>query len=375
MSKKRIAFILLAAAGLIYVGYLVKELVISFLLAFWVAYILEPAVNFLARRRIPRGVAVFILILVALLTISAVFLQATPVLIAELRQGAELLNRELPKLKDWGQSLLPQAWQDVSLRADTLSGYLANWADRLQSAQPQILSIVKRVASSLFRGTLGALGAIVNFLLFAVVTVYLLKDFDSLINWLKQLFPEHYQERLFMLVGQVDSSLRAFFRGQLIVCLILAAVYSAGLALVGAPLPIVMGLLAGLGNLMPYMGIVIGVLPAVGLTALKYEADPYRLLAVLGIFAGGTILENVVLTPKIIGEKLQLHAVAIILSLLVWGKLLGFMGLLLAIPIAAVIKVVGAEALREYKSSGFFTGQPQKKSTARTKSSPRRRKE
>ena len=153
---------------------------------------------------------------------------------------------------------------------------------------------------------------------------------------------------------KIDSNLKSFFRGQMITCTILAVIYSVGLSIVGVPFALLIGILGGYGQIVPYMGTVIAIVPAVLLALIEFGDVTHPLLAAT-VFVVGQTLEGFVITPKIMGKTVGLHPVVIILAILVFGNLLGFLGILIAVPLAAVLKVILGEAVTRYRQSSLFS--------------------
>jgi predicted PurR-regulated permease PerM len=199
---------------------------------------------------------------------------------------------------------------------------------------------------------------IANLLLIPVVTFYLLRDWDILIAHIQDLLPRSYQPVVSKLASDCDEILGAFIRGQLLVMLALAIVYSTGLWLVGLDLALILGLLAGLASIVPYMGFIVGIVAA-GVAGWFQFQEFTPLLGVAGVFAIGQLLEGMVLTPLLVGDRIGLHPVAVIFAIMAGGQLAGFAGVLLALPVAAVIMVLVRHAHRSYKHSAFYAQQHQ----------------
>ena len=197
--------------------------------------------------------------------------------------------------------------------------------------------------------------AALNLLLVPVIMAYLLVDFDRFKNAFLGSLPRDHKEAVLGKLAEVEGVLRAFLKGQLMVSLIMGVLYCIGLWAVGVDVPILVGMSAGLLNLVPYLGTTLGALVSIALVLLKYH-DLLHPLLVVGVFAAVQAIEGYVVTPKVVGERLGLHPVVIILSLVVFGHLLGFVGILLAVPIAAVLKVFISGFLKDYKASSLYAG-------------------
>ncbi|MNZ36121.1 hypothetical protein D3C78_535340 [compost metagenome] len=194
-------------------------------------------------------------------------------------------------------------------------------------------------------------------MLIPVVSFYLLRDWDLMMAKIRGLLPRQREERLVALAGECHEVLGAFVRGQLLVMLALGVIYASGLMLVGLELGLLIGLLAGLAAIVPYMGFIIGIGAAMVAGLFQFGGDPYPLLAIAAVFMVGQALEGMVLTPLLVGDRIGLHPVAVIFAILAGGELFGFTGVLLALPVAAVIMVLLRHVHDLYKESGMYGGE------------------
>jgi predicted PurR-regulated permease PerM len=193
-----------------------------------------------------------------------------------------------------------------------------------------------------------------NVVLFTFVTVYLLRDYKAVIAGIRGLIPERHRDYISEIFRRIDRQLQAFFRGQLIVCVCLAVLYSIGLTLSGTPFALTLGIFGGIVSFVPFLGLILTIGPAVLLTLLQHGLDGH-VVGVLATFIFAQALEGNFLTPKIVGSQVGLGPVWVILAVMVFGTTLGFKGLLIAVPLAATCKVLVVEALAYYKRSSFFT--------------------
>jgi predicted PurR-regulated permease PerM len=214
-----------------------------------------------------------------------------------------------------------------------------------------VLEIVKNI----FFSTFGFFGIIMNVVIFGVVTVYLLKDFDVIVSKGRELLPGMNKDKISDIMARIDANLKSFLRGQITVCIILSIIYGIGLTIIGVPMSYLLALVGGFGNIIPYIGIAFGLIPALILTFIQFQ-DITHLLLVGLVFGIGQFFEGTVITPKIVGTKLGLNPVAIIIAILICSQLLGFLGLLLAVPIASVVKVLIEEGILKYRNTRFFKG-------------------
>ena len=194
------------------------------------------------------------------------------------------------------------------------------------------------------------------FFLFFVVTVYLLIDIDRVKKSVSDALPARYKPEILRIAGRVDQDVKAFFRGQVIVVMVLICIYTIGLGLIGCPFWYIIGITAGLGAFVPYFSLASGMVPAMVLSVAE-DGNAWRVLIVAGLFAFGMTVDSVFVTPRVIGKRVGMHPVAIILSILVFGTLFGFLGVLFAIPIAAVVKVFVLELFARYKASALYSAE------------------
>ena len=382
----RAAVLVAALTGLAALVYLLGFVLIPLFMAILVAYVLDPVVDFFERRRIPRGVTVAGLAVIGTLALLAIPLLVLPGLISEanaLTRAAlqptdtdqtswsgrieGLLDRlplaEFVAVMGWEESdeegLSPRAviaqktGEYVKANATAiLQSHARSLTGAGRSAGQHVLSLFSAMGRTVF----GALLFLGNVALFAFVAGYLLKDFDGLKESATNLVPEQFRAKLVEIARKIDQQLQGFLRGQFTVCLCLGVMYAIGLVLSGTPFALLLALFGATVSFVPYLGIVLTVLPAVLLTVLRHGVDMH-VIGVLATFLIAQSIESYWLTPKIVGDKVGLSPVWVILAILVFGNLLGFMGLLLAVPIAASLKVLVVEALDWYKRSDFYRKQ------------------
>lgn len=318
----------LALAGALLV--VLAPVLTPFLIAALLAYMFNPLVTRLAGWRVPRTLSVLLLfvLLAGLLTLLALWL--VPRAQLEISTFAGKLPGYLDTLQ---HTLLP--W----LRS--LLGEQAGLID-FNVFKQQILDHWREVGmaagealTALTRSGLRVAGWLMNLVLVPVVAFYLLRDWNDIVARVHGLFPPALRPRVARLARETDAVLGAFLRGQLLVMLALAFVYSTGLWLIGLDLALPIGLVAGLVSFVPYLGFIIG-LAAASVAALLQFQDAWMLVWVLAVFGTGQALDGMLITPTLVGERIGLHPVAVIFAVLAGGQLFGFFGVLLALPAAAV---------------------------------------
>lgn len=225
--------------------------------------------------------------------------------------------------------------------------------DAVKSAVPTVGKLLGQGLKSVLAGGLGIVVTAINLLLVPVFTFYLLRDWDRAVAGIDDLIPANHRPRVRRLAREIDSRLQAFVRGQLTVCLALGVLYSAGLLVLGIDLAIAVGMLSGLLFIVPYLGTAVGIVVASALSLLAFGPD-WHVLGVLGVFGGVQLLEGMLLTPWIVGDKVGLHPLVVMVALLVGGNLFGITGMLLAIPMTAAAQVLLLEWITAYRASGAY---------------------
>jgi len=338
-------------AGLLAAGWLVwllAPVLTPFVAGALLAYIGDPLVDRLVARRVPRTLAVVVVFVTFGLVAAVLVLILIPVLEREVRA----LVTRLPAVIDWVQTGL---WPRVAGRLG-LEGQLPGMqtlrqtlTEHWQQAGGFLVGFVGDVS----RSGLALLAWVGNLVLIPVVTFYLLRDWDDLVERARALLPRKRESRVVTIVSECDRVLSEFLRGQLAVMAALGIVYSVGLWIVGVDFAFLIGMGAGLVSFIPYLGATLGVLVAA--TAGWFQFQELLPLAWIGlVFGVGQTLEGVVLSPWLVGERIGLHPVAVIFAVLAGGQLFGFLGVLLALPAAAVIVVLLRHAHQEYLASDLY---------------------
>ncbi|UMZ10375.1 AI-2E family transporter [Pseudomonas sp. MPFS] len=331
--------------------YLLHPILSPFLVALLLAYLFDPLVDRLEKWGLSRTwgvVAVFALFILIVMTLLLVLV---PMLAKQLVRLYELA----PQMLDWVQhTAMP--W--VQSRLGLADGF---WKfDKVKAAisehMGQTTDIVGVVLSQATASGLALIGWLANLVLIPVVGFYLLRDWDLMMAKIRSLLPRNREERVVALAGECHEVLGAFIRGQLLVMLALGGIYAAGLMVVGLELGLLIGLIAGLAAIVPYMGFIIGIGSALIAGLFQFGGDLYPMIGIVAVFMVGQALEGMVLTPLLVGDRIGLHPVAVIFAILAGGELFGFTGVLLALPVAAVIMVLVRHVHDLYKESDIYSG-------------------
>jgi predicted PurR-regulated permease PerM len=320
--------------------YLLAPVLTPFIAAALLAYIGDPLADQLERLKLPRTIAVVIVFLLTFLMLALLVLLVLPLIQSQV--GA--LLKALPGIiADIEQVWLPRLRPFLGIPAGEefgLASFLSNYSEMAGNWGATLL-----VSLSKSGGALAA--AVISLFLVPILTFYLLRDWDWIMHRLGAVIPSAQRGTVIMLARETDEVLGAFLRGQIMVMMALAVMYSTGLSLIGLDYAIAIGMVAGLVSFVPYLGFVFGILLA-GLT-VAIEPDPWlRLLGVVATFSIAQFIEGSFLTPKLVGDRIGLHPVIIIFSIAAGGQLFGFFGILLALPAAAVVSVLVRFAYTKY---------------------------
>lgn len=323
--------LLLALAGILL--YQLAPVLTPFLIAALLAYIFNPLVTRLEALRVPRTLGVILLF--ALL--SGLFTVLILWLVPLLQQQLSAFASRLPDYLDaFHRTFMP--WLKATLGEQVTLPDAASLKDRVLEHWQEIGRAGGDVFAMLTQSGMRVAGWVMTLLLVPVIAFYLLRDWNRIVARVHQLFPATMRPKLAQLARETDQVLGGFLRGQLSVMLALGAIYSTGLWLIGLNLALPIGVLAGVVSFVPYLGFIVG-LTAAGVAALFQFQDAWMLLWVLAVFGAGQALESTLLTPNLVGDRVGLHPVAVIFSVLAGGQLFGFVGILLALPVAAVMLV------------------------------------
>jgi predicted PurR-regulated permease PerM len=331
---------LIAVALLGWLLYLLAPVLTPFVASALLAYIGDPLADRLQKYRLPRSLAVVAVFLLTFLVLALLVLLVGPLI----RTQVSALMSALPDIvlrieQDWLPRIMDltgvEPGDDVGIGA-----FLARYSDMAGSWGSKVLLSVTRSG-----GALAA--AVLSLFLVPIITFYLLRDWDKIMTHLGALIPSRQRATVLHLARETDEVLGAFLRGQLLVMLALAVIYSLGLSMIGLWFAIAIGVVAGLVSFVPYLGFVFGILLA-GLT-VALEPNPFWLMiGVVATFGAGQLLEGTVLTPKLVGDRIGLHPVIVIFAVAAGGQLFGFFGILLALPAAAVLSVIVRFAYGRY---------------------------
>ncbi|MBK1635236.1 AI-2E family transporter [Rhodovulum adriaticum] len=321
------------------------DVMTPFLIGMAVAYFLDPVADRLERIGFSRVLATVTITLAAVI----VFAIAALVLVPKLIDQAVSLINIAPEMARQFQAFVTERFPALDDNGSTVRRTLVAVGDAIKSRGDELLN-----------GALASLAGVVNLLLLVVlvpvITFYLLMDWDRMVAQVDKLLPLDHAPVIRRLAAEIDASLAGFIRGQVTVCLILGAFYAAALSLLGLNYGLIVGFIAGLISFIPFVGSVVGGVLAIGLALFQFWGAPWMIGAAGAIFVAGQFLEGNILTPKLVGGSVGLHPVWLIFALSALGAVFGFVGLLTAVPIAAVLGVLIRFAIAQYRDSRLYKG-------------------
>ena len=335
----------IAAIVFMVVMWFLGNVLVPFILGGAIAYFLDPVADRLERMGLSRALATALITLVAILIFVIMALLVVPTLI---NQTANLIE------------IAPQLFQDFTRFLTERFPSLLDEDSTLRTSLTSVGTTIQERGGQLLETALASFAGILNiiilFVIVPVVAVYLLLDWDRMIAAIDDMLPRDHAPIIRRLSGEIDSTLASFIRGMGTVCVILGTYYAIALMIVGLQFGLVVGFIAGLVTFIPYLGALLGGALAIGLALFQFWGDWVSIGLVAGIFAIGQVIEGNVLTPKLVGSSVGLHPVWLILALSVFGTLFGFVGMLVAVPLAAAIGVLARFGLDQYRQSLLYQG-------------------
>ncbi len=350
MSRERQAAIWVAVLIFsVVLLFALRSVLLPFVAGMAVAYFLDPIVDRLEKWGCSRTLATSIVTAAFLLLVVALFLVIVPVMqkqildfVERVPQYAATLERNVVGgLEFLKGSLRPEDWENLRVAASQYVGQAVGW----------IGAFVKGVWS----GGMALASLLSLIFITPIVSFYLLRDWDRIVGLVESWLPRRHREVILEQMHLIDQRLAGFVRGQGLVCLILAVFYAVALSIAGLEFGLLVGLGAGIVSFIPYVGFIAGLIASVGLALVQFsELQPVLIIAL--IFVIGQVVEGNFLSPKLVGDRIGLHPVWVIFALFAGGALLGFVGVMLAVPAAAVIGVLSRFALGRYLESPLYAG-------------------
>jgi predicted PurR-regulated permease PerM len=320
--------------------YLLAPVLTPFVAAALLAYVGDPLADRLEKMKLPRTLAVVAVFLITFLILALLILLVGPLIKTQVGALLDALPEIARRVEQvWLPNVL--GWLQIDAGEDVgIAAFLASYSDLVGSWSGKVLMSVSKSGGAVF-------AAVLSLFLIPILTFYLLRDWDFILLHLSAVIPESQRDTVLQLARETDEVLGAFLRGQLLVMAALAMIYSLGLSLVGLKFAIAIGVVSGLVSFVPYLGFVFGIALA-GLTVALEPNPLWLLIGVVVTFSLAQLIEGSVLTPKLVGDRIGLHPVIVIFAVAAGGQLFGFFGILLALPIAAVLSVLVRFAYHRY---------------------------
>jgi predicted PurR-regulated permease PerM len=350
-SERQVVFWLAALAAIILLLWLLSQILLPFVVGAAIAYLLTPVTDRLERLGVNRLAGALSIITLVVMTIVFLILLVAPILGGQLSSFIDNLPGYVTRLQSllsdpsrpWLQKILGASFSADKSMGDLVAqgvGWLTTFLQSLWSGGRALVSLFSLVVVT------------------PVVAFYLIYDWHRMISNVDGWVPVNQRETVRQLAREIDAAISGFVRGQTAVCLILGSFYAVALTLSGLNFGLLIGLISGIITFIPYVGSMTGLILALGVAVAQFWPDYSSILMVLGIFLVGQFLEGNLLAPKLVGESVGLHPVWLIFALLAFGYLFGFVGLMVAVPLAATIGVLGRFALQRYQASSLYTGEP-----------------
>ncbi|MFD1341377.1 AI-2E family transporter [Litorisediminicola beolgyonensis] len=335
----------IAAAILLAVLWLLGDVLLPFILGMAIAYFLDPLADRLEAAGTSRRVATAIITLGALFVFVVLALLVIPALV---RQAGQLIETA-PELTQQLQAFLTERFPGFEGAESIMRDTLQDLGQAVRERGGALLKTALTSAATL-------IDLVLLFVIVPVVSVYLLMDWDNMVARVDDLLPREHAPVIRELARDIDRTLAGFIRGMGTVCIILGVYYAVALMLLGLQFGLVVGVAAGFLTFIPYVGAIVGGVLAIGLALFQFWGDWVWIVAVWAVFQSGQFVEGNFLTPKLVGDSVGLHPVWLLLGMSVFGTLFGFVGLLVAVPIAAALGVVARFVVNRYKHSELYLG-------------------
>lgn len=331
--------------------YLAGSILIPFLIAFLLAYAFDPVVVFLERRRVHRSLAIWFVITIIATILVLFLLVVIPIIQEETTRALEQLPGYLEHLRT---DLLPYLEKRFGVHIPQTYEELSETVlPRLKEEAPNIFRPVTNILLSFFSNTAYLLAAIANLIVIPFAFYYFLKDFEALKATVWEYIPPRHRDEASRWLGELDRSLAGFIRGQLLVVLFLAILYGVGLTFIGVDLAFVLGIIGAFGEIVPYVGFVVGLSLSILISFLQFQDLLHPFYVVL-LFGAIQSVQGLVIAPLVMGQQVGLHPLVVIAAVYIGGDLFGFVGILLAVPGAAVVVVLFKALAEHYRRSTLY---------------------
>jgi predicted PurR-regulated permease PerM len=355
--RRELRFWLIGFAVFFAAIYLLRGILLPFVAGTAIAYLVDPICDWLERRGLSRTLATIVLTVVFLVLLVGGLLLVAPLIAGQLTG----LIARVPAYIEALRGQLAVLHQVIEARVDP--ALMAQIEQTVNGSTQKLIAWSTALLGRLISGGAALANLLSLLVITPVVTFYLLRDWDRLVARVDSWLPRHQADTIREQMREVDGMLAGFVRGQSMVCLLLGVFYAGGLTLAGLDFGLLIGLAAGLLTFIPYLGSAAGLIASVGMALVQFD-DWTRIAVVAAVFLVGQVLEGNFLTPNLVGDRIRLHPVWIIFALLAGGLLFGLVGVLLALPVAAVVGVLIRFMLARYLDSDLYWGDAERPAPA-----------
>lgn len=348
--QRQISFWIAALVALVLALWLLSPILLPFLAGLALAYFLDPVADALERLGFPRLAASVIILIASLLILALALVLIVPILGGQIGKLANDLPQLLPAVAQRVDEMAPQWLKDMLPRTE------ANMQSALAELAKTVAGWLLTLASTILSGGKAVIDIVSLLIVTPIVAFYMLLDWDRMVAKVDSWVPRGQVETVRGIFRDMDVALAGFIRGQGTLCLFLGAFYAICLSLVGLNFGLAIGILTGILSFVPYVGAITGGVLSIGIALAQFWPDYTHILIVVGIFVAGQFIEGNILSPKLVGHSIGLHPVWLMFALFGFGYLFGFVGLLLAVPLAAAAGVLVRFALGQYLRSKLYLG-------------------
>lgn len=343
-----------ASFVLLLIGFLwvFDSVVMPFILGIVIAYLLDPVMRKFARRNIPRWASALLVLSVFCLGIAVILMLTVPLV---LRQG-EMLITQLPRyiemIKDYAEPYI--GW----LKDRAGEDYVDQLAGAMQSGAGEVVGVTGGILGSIATGGKFMMEFLTTLVLTPLVAFFMMKEWPHIVKWVESLYPRQHEALIRRLLRKIDGKVAGFIRGQITVAFMLGLIYAVALSLAGLNYGFLIGIGAGVFSIIPLVGSTLGLVVGVAVAWFQMH-DLTFVFIIAAIFMAGQFIEGNFLSPKVVGDRVGLHPLWIIFALMAGGSLLGIVGMLIAVPVAATIGVLAGFAIERYKASALYQRAPE----------------
>lgn len=328
--------------------YSVSDILFPFVAGLLIAYLFDPVADRLQQNGVGRGVAAGIIIVAffTILVVAGFFLG--PVLIDQIKFLIESLPDYIEQIRDEFVPYIEEKFSEID------PNIVENAKEKTEANQGQFAEIMSEILAGILSSSFWLFNLISLIALTPFIAFYILRDWDKFIAKIDSLLPRDYAPTIRTQAKKVDDTIAGFLRGQLNVCIILGTFYSISLTIAGLNFGFAIGFLSGLLCFIPYIGTMLGIVIGIGVAFAQFDGDVEQIAIIAAIYAFAQVMEGNFLTPKIVGDKIGVHPAWLIFGMLAGGTILGVVGVLIAVPLTAIIGVLVKFALEEYETSEFY---------------------